>query len=69
VTTAAGADLVWPGGGHVTSCERNACDVLNIQAEVASAIAREIGGTVLAGERARLNRTAADRSVYDVSPG
>ena len=36
------------------SYERNTRDVLGIQAEVASAIAREVGGTVVAAEKARL---------------
>jgi len=36
------------------SYERNTRDVLGIQAEVASAIAREVGGTVVATEKARL---------------
>ena len=41
------------------SYDRNDRDVLGIQAEVATAIAREVGGTVVAAERARLDRRQA----------
>ena len=49
------------------SYDRNNRDVLGIQAEVATAIAREVGGTVVAAERARLDRRqAVDPNVYDL---
>jgi len=49
------------------SYDRQDRDVLGIQAEVATAIAREVGGTVVAVEQARLDRRqAVDPAVYDL---
>lgn len=49
------------------SYDRQDRDVLGIQAEVAAAIAREVGGTVVATEQARLDRRqAVDPEVFDL---
>lgn len=49
------------------SYDRRDRDVLAIQAEVAAAIAREVGGTVVAAEQARLDRRqAVDPEIFDL---
>ncbi len=46
--------------------DRVARDVLGMQAEVAEAIANEVGGAVVSTAQAKLARTAVDPAVYDL---